>query len=974
MLKPLTSLFLLIALVILSLSIILNSHNFQEASNTLEFSITLRHYGWNAEEIERRVAIPMEDALAVLSGINNITTISENNQCRVYVSFKHSRSMFGNGENYFYDAVSEAAQKVYESLPLSAQRPEINSSGNLYIPFWTAAVFGLEAEDRVPEGWMLEKQIKPVFGSIEGVAEVIISGPGVNEINVVLDRERIAAIGVSPQYIASILSSNDGFFYAGSLQSASLEIPVYVDARYAVFDADSLEDAIIPLDGGELIRLKEIAELRMQERESDIITRLNGNKVAIVSIIPASGANLALLSRELEREIAGFSALPLEFLILSDRGADEEAAFSSVLGASFEASFLLAIVIIILGLGKSSGFIRALICAATIPLIMLVSAALLIVMGFTVNGKFLAGLAIGIACAVDSVILSSDNKSHWKALVLGAVTSIASLLPILNINENTDINIIAYAIGSVTLVSVFLALTLLPPIFIWEKSIPKVPNVFFSKVSTALQRKKKLFNRSAAIFSYSCNKYALLVIFTALILTSASLYLLVSSDINTVDDLYGDTVYVQIEFEGGFLKSEADILLALWAEELLANGNIKQVQTGARVGNAYAIVKYDIENTNVDEIKNFIRSLVVPGAFIYFPEAAGKDNLWRITISGDEAEKCRDYAMQAAYLLSFVPEVKETVLHFKEGTPRLNLFPLPDILSYGGLSFSYASDFIRWGVQGPVAYKRTSENGDTDLRISFEDMLSVDDVLTIPLPNNLSISSFMDAEVLDEYSVIYRENRRRSASFSIRTAGGDPRYYRNIVMEELRKIPLAAGYRIEFDLDAVEKAEAVSQKFFSFIWAVLFCYMLIAAMEESFILPLIVLSLIPPSMAVPVLIICLLGIPLNTSVACALVVVCGIAVNSSVLICGDLYSQKRSGKYVIYAVIKKRVLLLSAMTLTTIIGSLPFLFLNDVNGFIRNLGLITVFGVSSSFIFSITLIPVLMNMLFKNTHAVDCSM
>ncbi|MCL2318713.1 MAG: efflux RND transporter permease subunit, partial [Treponema sp.] len=174
------------------------------------------------------------------------------------------------------------------------------------------------------------------------------------------------------------------------------------------------------------------------------------------------------------------------------------------------------------------------------------------------------------------------------------------------------------------------------------------------------------------------------------------------------------------------------------------------------------------------------------------------------------------------------------------------------------------------------------------------------------------------------------------------------------------------GYRIEFDPDAVRQAEALSGKFLNFIWAVLFCYMIIAATEESLVLPLIILSSIPPSLAIPVLVLVFSGIPVNAAAACALVAVSGITVNASVISAGELWHAGRGGVAAVFRRLRSRLPALIATTATTMAGSLPFLFLREGNNaFLRILALVTVLGVGVSFFCSLTLVPSLLNSYFK---------
>ena len=422
--RPLAALCILAAVTILSLYIILSSDGRREDRDEIGFRVTLRHYGNDAHEMESTVAIPLEDALSAIPGISRIMTLSENSSARAYVTFNRRRRGL---EEEYYESVREATQRVYETLPSSAQRPELSSAGDFRVPFWIAAVYGSGGEG--PDGALLERSIKPALSSIAGIGEVEIAGPGIREIVITLDQEKSAALGLSPSKIAEFLGNNDALFSGGFFRYGGLEIPLRLDGRYS--DLQALGEALIPLSSGSAIRLKAIADIREQEREADTLSRLNGKRTAVISVTAASGTDPGLLSNRIKREVEKFSSgggtptegsplaprpcwatrgesrsstsmgvpavgsLPMEFRVLEDRGAEEAAAFRSVFAAALKASILVALAAILLGMGKKGGLSSGLICAAAIPLILVISAALLSAMGFPINRKFLAGLAVG---------------------------------------------------------------------------------------------------------------------------------------------------------------------------------------------------------------------------------------------------------------------------------------------------------------------------------------------------------------------------------------------------------------------------------------------------------------------------------------------------------------------------------------------------------------------------------------------------
>jgi multidrug efflux pump subunit AcrB len=208
----------------------------------------------------------------------------------------------------------------------------------------------------------------------------------------------------------------------------------------------------------------------------------------------------------------------------------------------------------------------------------------------------------------------------------------------------------------------------------------------------------------------------------------------------------------------------------------------------------------------------------------------------------------------------------------------------------------------------------------------------------------------------------------------------DPRRVKKALLEIFRKLPLPPGYSVEFDPDAINQADTMSGTIFSLFMAIFFCYMVIASINESLIIPVVALCAIPPSLAVPALCMAVTGTPFTISSACAFIAVSGMTVNAAVLCADSLRPVSRKGRAFnatsLYRAIRKIFPALLATTATTIAGAFPFLFLKEeANTLIKNLSLVGTMGVAGSFICSITLVPALSLVLRKtneqkwlNTH------
>jgi multidrug efflux pump subunit AcrB len=977
----------------LSVFIIFNRTNRIDQKPGMQYVIKIRHYGLDADAMENSITIPMEDALSAIQGIMSIQSSSENSLSRIFIRFKPD--IKGR-----YEAVRDAVQRIYENLPSSVQRPEILSSDDSRVPVWSAAVFsGNEVSSHT-----LEKIIKPRFESLDGAGEVLISGIGQKEINIILDQEKIANIGLTPFQVASCLGNNDSVFSGGSIIQGNYEITVSVDSRY-VFSEQSftnetnkLENALIHYGNGNIVSLSEIALITETDRKPDILSRLNGKKVPFIAIMASDNADLRKLSKNIKRELNALSS-EYQFTVLSDIGDEESKAFTSVLTAALYGAILAAFISYLFNL-KQKRILPGVFCAFAIPSICLITAGILSVAGFTINRLLLTGIAAGTGTAVDSVILCSEelnrcaNYSEASAsmsklfvpLFSGAATTIAALIPLI-ILQNFNAGIIAISIICVTGVSLFMSLWILPSLLLWDlnkKYISKFTNTFIFK---SVHRISRFFIRMLSKEIEYCMRYPIIVILIAIFISVSALVLLFIKGVDVTQYSSENSIYAQVEFEPGLIAEEADLRLASYADSLCLNPGIKNIETRAQTGSGTILISFNPKIVKSQDIQELAKQTSIPGGFVFFHENAKNDRYLEIRISGDEDGKCRELAKELSALCGGYRYVKDIVFNFKEGSKKIKLTPDRARLQEAGILFSNVGSSLRLGVFGPVAYKRVSSLSEIDLRIKtetniFEDKDSYfptrDKTLNIPVIGQknesfsiVPVKSVMNTHEGTEPSSIRRVERRRSASITIITPPKDPRRTKADMGKYFKRLKLPPGYSIDFDPEVIKQADNLSLTLMYLLLAILFCYMIMASINESFSLPLIVLASVPPSLSVPALFIAVLGNSYNSAIACSFMAVSGMTVNAAALCVDEIKKYPQAGITVqnMYSSIRRKIPALLATTGTTIAGSLPFIFLKEgANSLIQTLSLVNVLGVFGSFLCSITVIPAIFFLINKNRH------
>jgi len=480
---------------------------------------------------------------------------------------------------------------------------------------------------------------------------------------------------------------------------------------------------------------------------------------------------------------------------------------------------------------------------------------------------------------------------------------------------------------------------------------------------------KRAALRILALNAAICARRPLVPLLSAFALTAAALIAAFFAGVDVGTPEEGSSIYAHIEAESGATMESVDERLASWSRAVRALRGVVDVQTSARPGSGSAVVSFDPKRTDRRTLSRELRSLRIPGAFVFLPEAASGARFWKLTVSGDDARVCRDVAVRIAARVDSAPAIRETVLNFKDGPDRLLLLPDRDKLARSGLEFARAADSLRRSVHGPVAYKRTTIDGESDVRVGGEsaEMVAaaeVGNLLALGPAGPIKLASVMDELREKDVGRIMRADRRRTAALTIRTAAMDPRRARALVTSALGDFRPPSLYSLEFDREAIEAARRLSSSAVLLLAALALSYMTLAALAESYGAPLAVLAAVPPSLAVPLIASVVFRGSLNAAAAAAFVAVSGFAVNASVLTVEARRSLgvrlPPSGSLGLYRLTRSRAASLAATCGTTVAGAAPLLLLSDSgNEASRALAFVTVFGSAASFAAALSVVPAL---------------
>ena len=372
-------------------------------------TIRTEYPGVAPADVETFVTTPIEDAVGIVSGLVDISSISRAGLSDVIMEFAW-------GTDMNFAAIDVREQLAQLSLPAAAEDPILLRFDPALDPIMRISVGSAVPGEVTPADQaglrlLAEQSIKQRLESIDGVAAAIVSGGVEEEIQINVDQSRAALLDVPLSQIANRLQRENVDVTGGSIADGAAEYIVRVLARFA--DLEEIGRIVVGEVGDVQVRLQDLAEVRSGYQEQSTITRTNRRPSVEVAIHKEAAANTvavaeAVLVRlaEVEEELAG--VVDVELRVVSDQSRFIEQSIRDVIQAAVLGG-LLAIAVLYLFLRRLRSTV---VVGLAIPISVVASFFLMFVGGVSLNIMSLGGLALGIGMLLDSsiVVLESIDR------------------------------------------------------------------------------------------------------------------------------------------------------------------------------------------------------------------------------------------------------------------------------------------------------------------------------------------------------------------------------------------------------------------------------------------------------------------------------------------------------------------------------------------------------------------------------------
>ncbi len=366
-------------------------------------SITTSYQGASANIVETRITEIIEDRISGVEGIKFISSSSTDGQSRIDIEFIVERDIEA-ATNDIRDRVSG----VVDDLPEEADPPDIQKADSsddviLWLNLSSDEMNTIELTDYA------SRYLEDRFSILPGVARVRIGGGLEYAMRVWLDRNKMAARGLTVTDIETALRSENVELPAGSIESVETQFTARIQRGYKT--PEDFENLVIGQQDNYLIRLSDVARIEKAAVESRTFFRGNSVPMVGIGIIKQSKANtISVVEGAIDMAERIAPDLPEGMRIFSsyDTSVFIRNAISEVYKTLFIA-MMLVVTVIYLFLGS---FRAMLVPAVTVPVSLIATFTLLYVFGFSINLLTLLALVLAIGLVVDDAIVVLENISR----------------------------------------------------------------------------------------------------------------------------------------------------------------------------------------------------------------------------------------------------------------------------------------------------------------------------------------------------------------------------------------------------------------------------------------------------------------------------------------------------------------------------------------------------------------------------------
>lgn len=977
--------------------------------------VTIPYPGSTPAQVEQQLAIPVEGEFRTVSGLDNIRTISTGDGCFVNMMFTPETDMALAAAE-----VRDRIERLKLVLPDDVERMVIQRFNSRSLPIMAFGLFRPEGDAAFVD--MLRRTLEPRLRRIDGVADVQMeSSSPEREVIVEFEQDYLRNLNIGLFDIILSLRESSLNVSVGELVDGASKHIVRVVGEY--HRLDELGDLVVTPTGK---RLKDVATVRYGTRAESQHVSLDGQGGALVLVTKESEANAVKTCRLVREEMAKILAeedyKTVGQKIFFDQSDYITGALKNLMREGVYGG-IMALIVLFVFLHR---VVPTIVVALMIPTSLVVALVFMFFAGMTMNMITMVSLIIVVGMLVDNAIVVVENiirhrqlgasplesalagaKEVGLAIVASTATTIVVFVPMYYMDTGS-MSVFMEELGLPLIValtgSLVLALTIVP-LVMSRINMAHHANIFrFLSGAREGEQARGLVGRilgglgnlraverTIAVYSFCLrwslnNRLAMLLILTLVGIWTA-LVPFQHVGMGGLPRLDTREVEVNVELDQSYDMARAEQLFSMMQKELdsrrdeLGIQNIMTLYSAA--GGTFNLYLYTEDDGpkgaqppyTTDEVMQIVSKLLgtqLPGAELKHrvADSGSSNDMETVTVYlyGDDLDELQRQANQFKTRMEALAEVSDVKTDLERATSEIQIQidePLAQQYGITAQAIAMTADAAMRGARLPYMKQGVREipvwvqfrEEDRKSRANLENVAVVG-ITGALIPLNRLVTFPKERTAMS----IQRYNGKNVIALSAHADTEDLGTVRNSLARAINAYSMPPGYHIDFGDTLRELGDNMSNFASTFAMAVVLIYIVMAALFESVVLPLSVLSTVPLAMGGAIWMLYATHSQFDSVTLIGCILMAGVIVNNGIVIVDHINNLRAEKGDLADGIVhagadRFRPVMMTA--LTTILGLVPMACATTGSGAtFAGLGRALIGGLTVGTVLTLVVVPV----------------